>query len=80
MPAAFTMEVTGDPEAVPEPVADFAAVLTQLDLADTEIGTLERHAFYERARRSFVVVRSGERRRYGNLLLVKGVVAQDELR
>jgi L-fucose mutarotase len=77
VPAAFTMEVTGDPEAVPEPVADFAAVLTQVDLADTEIGTLERQAFYERARRAFVVVRSGERRRYGNLLLVKGVVASD---
>jgi L-fucose mutarotase len=40
LPAAFTMEVTGDAQAVPEPVADFAAVLTQLDLADTEIGTL----------------------------------------
>jgi L-fucose mutarotase len=77
VPAAFTMEVTGDPEAVPEPVADFAAVLTQVDLADTEIGTLERQAFYERARRAVVVVRSGERRRYGNLLLVKGVVASD---
>ena len=77
VPAAFTMEVTGDPDAVPEPVADFAAVLTQMDLADTEIGTLERQAFYERARRAFVVVRTGERRRYGNLLLVKGVVADD---
>lgn len=77
VPAAFTMEVRGDPDAVPEPVADFAAVLTQMDLADTEIGTLERQAFYERARRAYVVVRSGERRRYGNLLLVKGVVADD---
>jgi L-fucose mutarotase len=75
VPAAFTMEVTGDPDAVPEPVADFAAVLTQMDLADTEIGTLERQNFYERARRAYVVVRTGERRRYGNLLLVKGVVA-----
>jgi L-fucose mutarotase len=35
---------------------------------------IERHAFYERARNAFAVVRTGELRRYGNLLLVKGVV------
>jgi L-fucose mutarotase len=79
-PAAFTMAVTGDPHALPEPVAEFAAVMTEGGLADIEIGTLERQAFYERARRAFVVVRSGELRRYGNLLLVKGVVNQVEPR
>ena len=76
-PAVFTMEVSGDPKAVPAPVADFAAVLTALDLADIEIGHLERHAFYARAREAFAVVRTGERRRYGNILLVKGVIASD---
>ena len=54
--------------------------MTEGGLADIEIGTLERQAFYERARRAFVVVRSGELRRYGNLLLVKGVVNQVEPR
>ncbi len=73
-PALFTMQVTGDPIAIPEPVADCAAILTRLDLADAEIGTLDRHVFYERARQAFVVVRTGELRAYGNLLLVKGVV------
>lgn len=74
-PAAFTMAVVGDPRAVPEPVADFAAVLAKsAPTAAQPMGTLERHAFYERARRAFVVVRTGELRKYGNLLLVKGVV------
>ncbi|MFO1324149.1 MAG: RbsD/FucU domain-containing protein [Burkholderiales bacterium] len=73
-PAAFTMEVVGDPQAVPEPVAAFASVFTDHGLADSEIGTLERHAFYERARGAFAVVRTGELRKYGNILLVKGVV------
>jgi len=77
-PAAFTMEVAGDPHAVPEPVAAFAAVLTHCGLADAEISALERQAFYERARRAFVVVRTGELRRYGNVLLVKGVVNRYE--
>jgi L-fucose mutarotase len=76
-PAVFTMEVSGDPTAVPPPVADFAAVLTDNDLADIEIGHLERQAFYERARGAFAVVRTGEQRRFGNILLVKGVVASD---
>jgi len=74
-PAAFTMAVVGDPRTVPEPVAAFAAVLAKLALADAKpMVPLERHAFYERARRAFVVVRTGELRKYGNLLLVKGVV------
>jgi L-fucose mutarotase len=74
VPAAFTMEVVGDPEAVPEPVREFAATFTRHGLADAEIGRLTRNAFYERARNAFAVVRSGELRPYGNILLVKGVV------
>ena len=74
VPAVFTMEVIGDPSAVPQPVMDFAAVFTRHRLADCEIGTLERHAFYERAKRAFALVRTGELRPYGNILLVKGVV------
>ncbi len=73
-PAAFTMEVVGDSDALPEPVREFAAVFTRHGLADAEIGHLERNAFYERARASFAVVRTGELRPYGNILLVKGVV------
>ena len=76
-PAVFTMEVTGDATAIPPPVADFAAVMTAQGLADMEIGHLERHAFYERARGAFAIVRTGEPRRFGNILLVKGVIASD---
>ena len=76
-PAVFTMEVTGDPEAVPPPVAEFAAVFTSQDLADIDIGRLERQAFYERARGAYAIVRTGEPRRFGNILLVKGVIASD---
>ena len=76
-PAVFTMEVSGDPEAVPPPVAEFAAVFTRQDLADVDIGRLERQAFYERARGAYAIVRTGEARRFGNILLVKGVIATD---
>lgn len=73
-PAVFTMEVRGDADALPEPVADFAAVLADHGHGDVEIGRLERQAFYERTREAFAVVRTGELRPYGNILLVKGTV------
>jgi len=34
---------------------------------------LQRFAFYERARSAFAVVLTGETRKYGNLMLKKGV-------
>jgi len=71
---ALTMEAEGDRDGVPAPVADFAAVFTNVGLGDVEIGHLERAAFYERTRDAFAVVRTGELRPYGNILLVKGVI------
>lgn len=78
LPLALTMQVRGDPEAVPEAVTDFAAVFGDCGLAAREIGSLERHAFYERAGHAFVIVRTGELRPYGNILLVKGTVNRYE--
>ncbi|WP_410012292.1 L-fucose mutarotase [Sodalis sp. C49] len=34
---------------------------------------IDRFAFYERARRAFAIVMTGERAKYGNILLKKGV-------
>jgi L-fucose mutarotase len=48
-------------------------------LAATETGfcvsELERFDFYERASKAFVIVSTGERRLYGNVLLVAGAFA-----
>jgi L-fucose mutarotase len=74
VPAAFTMAVVDNAAEVPEVVADFAAIFTEHGLADCEIGQLERHAFHERARHAFAIVRTGELRPYGNILLVKGLL------
>jgi L-fucose mutarotase len=35
---------------------------------------IDRHAFYARARSAFAIVMTGESRKYGNLLLKKGVI------
>ena len=71
---AFTMEVVGDPQAVPEPVAAFARCSPSMATRTRCAAHLARQAFYARARSAFAVVRTGELRPYGNVLLVKGVV------
>jgi L-fucose mutarotase len=35
---------------------------------------MERHAFYERAKKAYAVVATGEMARYGNIILKKGLV------
>ena len=71
--AARTMQVVGDASAVPEPVAEFAAALRQA--GELPAATLERFDFYQRAQSAFVILRTGETRKYGNILLRKGVIA-----
>ena len=69
---ACVMQVVGDPTAVP-------AVFTEMNKLLAERGhkpaaTMERHAFYAAAERAYAIVRTGERRFYGNILLTKGVI------
>lgn len=73
--AAWTMQVVGDASAVPEPVAGFAAALLQA--GEQPAVTLERFDFYGRTQSAFVILRTGEQRTYGNILLRKGVIASD---
>ena len=71
---AAVMAVVGDPDALPEPVREFQALVDAAAGRAVPLATLERFAFYERARAAFAIVATGERRPYGNILLVKGVV------
>jgi L-fucose mutarotase len=68
--AANVMQVVGDAQAVPEAVADFTTMVG----ARAVVGSVERFAFYERARRCFAIVQTGEGRLYGNIILTKGVI------
>ena len=69
---AVTMQVVGDAAAVPPAVADLNAILARHGAAAA--ATLERFAFYERARGAFAIVQTGEGRAYGNMIVVKGVI------
>ncbi|HUN47743.1 MAG TPA: RbsD/FucU domain-containing protein [Stellaceae bacterium] len=72
------MAVVGDPAAEPPAVRDFRAVLARLAGKPVAVKVLPREEFYERARRAFAIVATGERRFYGNILLAKGVIGPDE--
>lgn len=71
---ALTMQVVGDPDTIPEAVADFQKIINTTADHPAEIKTLERFAFYERASSAYAIVQTGERRLYGNIILKKGVI------
>jgi L-fucose mutarotase len=71
--AAFRMAVVVDPTAVP-PICQAFVQLVQNLSGPFDVIALERFDFYERARRAAVIVATGERRLYGNLILKTGVL------
>ncbi len=73
-PVALMRVVPGD-TADPSVEAEVRALLARFEPDVKRIARIERMAFYERARHAFAVVMTGETRKYGNVLLKKGVVA-----
>lgn len=71
---ALTMQVVGDPEAVPDAVADFQHIIDTTADNPAKVQGLERFVFYDRAANAFAIVQTGERRLYGNIILKKGVI------
>ncbi|MCZ8101811.1 MAG: ribose ABC transporter [Burkholderiales bacterium] len=75
--AAWRMQMVGDP-AGEQPIFDeFRAVIAAREGSRFSLASLERFAFYEKARGAFAIIVSGERRLYGNLILKKGIVRPD---
>lgn len=69
------MQVVGDANAVPPPVREFQPIVDQAMGKPVKLQAIDRFAFYERARKAFAVVATGEQRAYGNAILTKGVIA-----
>jgi L-fucose mutarotase len=72
---AVRMEVVGKPDEI-QPVQ--IEVQNEIDAAEGKswtMGSMERMAFYERARTAYCVIRTGERRFYGCFIFKKGVIS-----
>src|SRR5690242_16265992 len=75
--AAFRMAVVDNPNDIPPITKEFESLLAAAGYHG-EIEAVERFAFYERARNSYAVVATGERRYWGNLILKKGAIPPDD--
>lgn len=71
--AAISMAVVGDPTARPPIFGEFESLLARHQPGKT-LSTIERFAFYDRAKKATCVVQTGETRLYGNIILKKGVI------
>ena len=76
--AAWRMEVVGEPDAEQPIFAEFRDVIRNQEGDAFRLASLERFAFYARAKTCFAVVATGERRLYGNIILKKGVVRPND--
>ena len=72
-PAALMEVVPGDP-CVPVIWEQYRALLEDNGEDPARIEMMERFAFYERAKKAYAIIATGESAIYANILLKKGVV------
>ena len=73
--AALSMQVIGDETTLPEAVKDFQQIINSVADSTTDISSLERFAFNEKAKSTFAIVATEDTRLYANLILTKGIIA-----
>ncbi|MBA3516233.1 MAG: ribose ABC transporter [Rhizobiales bacterium] len=74
---ALRMEIVGQPGEVPPVQAEVQAEVDAAEGRSWPMGSIERFAFYDLARRAYCVIQTGERRFYGCFIFKKGVIAPD---
>jgi L-fucose mutarotase len=72
-PPLVMMQVVQGDSLDPAVEADYVRVIKKHAHRAPAPVRIERFEFYERARKAFAIVMTGETRKYGNLLLKKGV-------
>lgn len=73
-PAALMAVMPGDPTPTPPIWETYRTVLKKWEPEHGGVEEMERFAFYERAKRAYLVIATGETEIYANILLKKGVV------
>jgi len=75
--AAARMEIVGNPSEVPPVQQEVQKVIDAAEGKSWPMLSIERFAFYERAKQSYCVIQTGERRFYGCFAFRKGVIPPD---
>jgi L-fucose mutarotase len=71
---AERMEMVGKPKEIPPVQAEVQKVIDKAEGKSWPMGSVERFAFYERAKKSYCVIVTGETRFYGCFIFKKGVI------
>lgn len=74
---AARMEIVGKPGEVPPVQAEVQVEINAAEGRSWPMGSVERFAFYDLARKAYCVIQTGERRFYGCFIFKKGVIAPD---
>ncbi len=75
--AATRMEIVDAPDEIPPVQQEVQAVVSAAEGKSWPMGAIERHQFYERAKKAYCVIATGETRFYGCFAFTKGVVPPD---
>ncbi len=73
-PVALMEVVKGDTCGTPEIWSTYEDILNKYEPDHHDIDYTERFAFYERAKGAYLIIATGEKAIYANILLKKGVV------
>lgn len=74
-PVALMQVVPGD--KVETPIWDvYKQIVTKHEAVHNKFEYIERFAFYERAKKAYAIVATGEKALYANIILKKGVVVE----
>lgn len=74
---ALRMEVVGNPAEVLPVAAEVQAAIDAAEGKSLPLGSVERFAFYDLAKKAYCVIQTGERRFYGCFVFKKGVIPPD---
>ena len=75
--AAVRMEIVDAPDEIPPVQLEVQAVVDVAEGRSWPMESVERFAFYERAKKAYCVIQTGERRFYGCFAFTKGVIPPD---
>jgi len=73
--AAARMEIVGKPKEIPPVQKEVQKAINKAEGKSWPMVSIERFAFYEKAKSAYAVIQTGERRFYGCFILTKGVIA-----
>jgi len=75
MPVGVMAVVPGDP-TIPTIWEEYRRIVLKHEGRFDQFESIERFAFYERAKRAYAIVATGEKALYANIILKKGVVVE----